>query len=172
MTVAVRQASSTAGGQSSTYRTRAAPMPSADGRFVLSYMARSIITPISGGRLIGNCGPLAWRGHGDTEKLVDRRYRRWDPRAGLQRCVGMFDFVVWDVKDSGRSSSPATVRTKSRFTTAGWGAISCSRPSYTIQRHRASTPNDAAPCKFRRDPHKYVPAPLSIYGAHLQAQAG
>lgn len=40
-------------------------------------------------------GPIAWRGHSDTETLV-HAVARWGLEASLQRAVGMFAIALWD----------------------------------------------------------------------------
>ena len=61
-------------------------------------MAKSIITPIFGESSTATSGPLAWRGHSDTETLVEA-IADWGLERALQRCVGMFALSLWDVKE-------------------------------------------------------------------------
>lgn len=70
------------------------PMLSANGRFVLAlngeiYNAEDIRREI---------GPLAWRGHSDTEVLVEA-VALWGLEAALRRSNGMFALAVWDRRD-------------------------------------------------------------------------
>ena len=74
------------------------PMPSADGRFVLSYNGEIYNHADMRREIDREFGPLAWRGHSDTETLVEA-IARWGLEPALQRCVGMFALSLWDAKE-------------------------------------------------------------------------
>lgn len=71
------------------------PMPSADGRYVVVmngeiYNAAEIRAEIEAGS-----GHAGWRGHSDTEVLVEA-IAFWGLEPALQRTNGMFALAVWD----------------------------------------------------------------------------
>jgi asparagine synthase (glutamine-hydrolysing) len=76
------------------------PMLSADGRWAISYngeiynheeLRREI-------EAVGAAPPNGWRGHSDTEVLVEA-IATWGLEAALQKCVGMFAFALWDRRE-------------------------------------------------------------------------
>ena len=74
------------------------PMFSADGRLILAlngevYNASEIRTDIEAAS-----GPVAWRGHSDTEVLVEA-IALWGLESALRRINGMFALAVWDRRD-------------------------------------------------------------------------
>ena len=74
------------------------PMLSADGRVVLAlngeiYNAAEIRIEID-----AVSGAVRWRGHSDTEVLVEA-IALWGVEAALHRCNGMFALAVWDRQD-------------------------------------------------------------------------
>ena len=74
------------------------PMLSADGRYAIMlngevYNAAEIRAEIE-----ASCGPHAWRGHCDTEVLVEA-IATWGVEAAVQRVNGMFAIAVWDRRD-------------------------------------------------------------------------
>lgn len=72
----------------------AQPMVSAGGRFVLCYNGE-IYNHGDLRRELEAVRPVAWRGHSDTEVLVEA-IAEWGVDATLARCNGMFAFAVWD----------------------------------------------------------------------------
>lgn len=70
------------------------PMGSASGRFVLCYNGE-IYNHGDLRRELDAVRPLAWRGHSDTEVLVEA-IAEWGVDETLARCNGMFAFAVWD----------------------------------------------------------------------------
>ena len=72
----------------------AQPMMSACGRFVLCYNGE-IYNHGDLRRELEAVRPVAWRGHSDTEVLVEA-IAEWGVDATLARCNGMFAFAVWD----------------------------------------------------------------------------
>lgn len=72
----------------------AQPMVSASGRFVLCYNGE-IYNHGDLRRGIEAVRPVNWRGHSDTEVLVEA-IAEWGVDETLTRCNGMFTFAVWD----------------------------------------------------------------------------
>ena len=72
----------------------AQPMVSASGRFVLCYNGE-IYNHAALRRDLEAGGTIAWRGHSDTEVLLEA-IERWGVRATLEQCNGMFAFAAWD----------------------------------------------------------------------------
>ena len=70
------------------------PMASADGRWTIAYNGE-IYNHAELRRLLDAGGPIAWRGHSDTETLVEG-IARWGLAATIGRCVGMFAIALWD----------------------------------------------------------------------------
>ena len=73
------------------------PMPSADGRFTLSYNGEiynhSELRAALDGE--GRTPEGGWRGYSDTETLIEA-IAAWGLEATLARAVGMFAFALWD----------------------------------------------------------------------------
>ena len=67
------------------------PMASHDGRYVIVYNGEIY----NHAELRQTLGDSVWRGHSDTEVLLEG-IGRWGVAATLQRCVGMFAFALWD----------------------------------------------------------------------------
>ena len=72
----------------------AQPMQSASGRFVLCYNGE-VYNHAELRRALDATTPVNWRGHSDTEILVEA-IDRWGVRGTLERSNGMFAFAVWD----------------------------------------------------------------------------
>jgi asparagine synthase (glutamine-hydrolysing) len=72
----------------------AQPMVSASGRFVLCYNGE-IYNYSSLRREIEASRTIAWRGHSDTEVLIEA-IEQWGVNGALSRSIGMYAFAVWD----------------------------------------------------------------------------
>ncbi|MGN6123047.1 MAG: asparagine synthase (glutamine-hydrolyzing), partial [Sphingomonas oligoaromativorans] len=71
------------------------PMQSRSGRFVISYNGE-LYNSAELRRELEAAGVSAnWRGHSDTETLVEA-IDRWGTTGALERLNGMFAFAVWD----------------------------------------------------------------------------
>lgn len=68
------------------------PMRSRSGRYVIVYNGE-IYNHLEMRRELGES--LAWRGHSDTETLLEA-IEQWGLEAALQRAVGMFAIALWD----------------------------------------------------------------------------
>lgn len=71
----------------------AQPMASADGRWVISYNGELYNTAELRARLPG----VDWRGHSDTEVLVEG-IARWGAEETLRRATAMLAIAVWDTE--------------------------------------------------------------------------
>lgn len=71
--------------------------------------------------------PVAWRGHSDTETLIEA-IAEWGLKGGLERAVGMFALAAWDHRD--RTLQLARDRlARSHSIMAGYAATSYLRPN-------------------------------------------
>jgi asparagine synthase (glutamine-hydrolysing) len=70
------------------------PMESADGRWVISYNGEIYNHEELRAELAG----VEWRGHSDTETLVEG-IAAWGLERTLERSVGMFAFALWDRRE-------------------------------------------------------------------------
>lgn len=71
------------------------PMASRDGRWVLCYNGEVYNHLELRAELATQGGVTDWRGHSDTETLVEA-IAAWGPKATLERATGMFAFALWD----------------------------------------------------------------------------
>jgi asparagine synthase (glutamine-hydrolysing) len=143
------------------------PMPSANGRWVLDYngeiynhMALRRELEGAGGGPLGT--GLPWRGHSDTETLVEC-IAAWGLKATLQKCVGMFALALWDRKD--RRLYLARDRFGEKPLYYGWtgGDFVFGSELKAIRSHpRFENEVDRRAVRMLAA-RAYVPAPLSIY---------
>ncbi|MBU3728530.1 MAG: asparagine synthase (glutamine-hydrolyzing), partial [Phycisphaerales bacterium] len=80
----------------------AQPMRSASGRWVIAlngeiYNHRELRARVDGGAVVGG-GARSWRGHADTESLVEH-IDAFGVEATLSRVEGMFAFAAWDAHE-------------------------------------------------------------------------
>jgi asparagine synthase (glutamine-hydrolysing) len=74
------------------------PMTSADGRFVVVFNGEIYNHLALRARLEDEGVAVRWRGHSDTETLLECA-ARWGIEPTLQSCVGMFALALWDLRD-------------------------------------------------------------------------
>jgi len=147
------------------------PMRSADGRYVLSYNGEIYNHAEIRREVDRQFGPLAWRGHSDTETLVEA-IARWGLESTLQRCVGMFALSLWDVKE--RTLQLARDRFGEKPLYYGWvgGNFVFASELSAIQRlPRFNNPIDRRALQ-QFSAYNYVPAPLSIFQRIYKLQPG
>ncbi len=139
----------------------AQPMVSASGRFVLSYNGEIYNHGVLR-RNIESAGPVVWRGHSDTEVLLEAIVR-WGVRPALERSNGMFAFAVWDRQE--RRLTLARDRLGEKPLYVGWvgGRLvfaSELKALRTLPGWRHAVDRQALPMLLQ---YGYIPAPLSIH---------
>ena len=140
------------------------PMASADGRLVLNYNGEiynhaDIRRQLEAG---GQAPEAGWRGHSDTETLV-QAIAAWGLEAAVGRAVGMFAFALWDRRE--RRLSLVRDRFGEKPLYYGWAGKDFvfaselkslrAHPDFDQDIDRRALGLFAA--------YKYVPAPWSIY---------
>ena len=140
------------------------PMPSADGRLVLSYNGEIYNHADLRAALDaeGRTPEGGWRGHSDTETLLEA-IAAWGLDIALARAVGMFAFALWDRRS--RTLSLARDRFGEKPLYYGWAGRDFVFAS-ELKAIRSHPEFD--PTIDRRALHSFaartnVPAPLSIY---------
>jgi asparagine synthase (glutamine-hydrolysing) len=147
------------------------PMESFDGRFVLSFNGEIYNHADIRREIDANFGSQPWRGHSDTETLVEA-IARWGLDAALTRCSGMFALSVWDKR--ARKLQLARDRFGERPLYYGWvgGDFIFASEMPAIQLHPCfDNPIDRGALR-RYAAHNYVPAPLSIFERIYKLQPG
>lgn len=139
------------------------PMFSANQRFVIAFNGE-IYNHLELRRFLDNGDDHArhWRGHSDTETLLEA-IAAWGIERALQSCVGMFAFALWDRQN--RSLTLARDRLGEKPLYYGWQANTLLFGSElrALKAHpafHAEIDLDALALYLR---HSYVPAPYSIY---------
>lgn len=134
------------------------PMCSHDRRYVIAFNGE-IYNHLELRRSLGD---VSWRGHSDTEVLLEAIVR-WGLESALQRCVGMFALALWDCKE--RSLSLARDRLGEKPLYYGWvnNALVFASELKALRVHPAwrGTIDRAALALYLR--YGNVPAPHSIY---------
>ena len=71
------------------------PMPSASGRFIISFNGE-IYNHLDLRSQLQKCDSAPnWRGHSDTETLL-AGFEAWGIEATVKKSIGMFAFAIWD----------------------------------------------------------------------------
>ncbi len=147
------------------------PMASADGRYVLALNGEIYNAPDMRAELDAASAAIAWRGHSDTEILIEA-IARWGLEPALERANGMFALAVWDRQD--RILSLARDRIGKKPVYYGWAgaafvfgselkALWC-HPDFDTRIDQTALTD------FLR--LGYVLGPRSIFGAARQLPAG
>jgi asparagine synthase (glutamine-hydrolysing) len=138
------------------------PMESQCGRYVLSYNGEIYNHLALRAELEAGKDGLNWRGHSDTETLVEC-VAAWGLEAALQKSVGMFAFSLWDRKE--RLLHLARDRFGEKPLYYGWvgGDFVFASELKAIREHPRfdNVINRRALGLYAA--RTYVPAPLSIY---------
>lgn len=151
------------------------PMPSADGRFVLTYNGEIYNHEEIRQELESVGAAPLWKGHSDTEVLL-AAIVKWGLKSALLRTRGMFALALWDRQR--RELSLARDRTGEKPLYYGWqgnGAQRCflfGSEIKALRQHPAfggKVDRGALTLFFR---HNYVPAPFSIFEGIAKLEPG
>jgi asparagine synthase (glutamine-hydrolysing) len=147
------------------------PMRSADGRYVLSYNGEIYNHAEIRREIDSQFGKQAWRGHSDTETLVEA-IARWGLEAALTRCVGMFALSLWDAKE--RRLYLARDRFGEKPLYYGWvgGDFVFASELPAIQLHPRFDNRISRTAVRTFVSRTYIPAPLSIFERIYKLQPG
>ena len=147
------------------------PMASQSSRYVISYNGEIYNHRTLRSELDGSGTKTNWRGHSDTETLVEC-IDAWGLQTTLQKCVGMFALALWDKKD--RLLHLARDRFGEKPLYYGWsgGDFVFASELKAIREH----PRFDNPVSRRAlglfAARTYVPAPLSIYERLFKLEPG
>jgi len=142
------------------------PMHSACGRYVIAFNGEIYNYRQIRAELEAAAGPVAWRGHSDTEVML-AAIAHWGLRAALGRFNGMFAFALWDRQE--RTLHLARDRLGEKPLYYGWmgGVFLFGSELKALRAHpawRGEVDRDVLALFLR---HGYVPAPYCIYaGIH------
>ena len=137
------------------------PMNSADGRWTIAFNGE-IYNHRALRRDLDANEAIAWRGHSDTETLVEA-VARWGLKPAIQRCVGMFAIALWDRSE--RQLSLVRDRFGEKPLYYGWSAGNFAFASElkairTLEGFDNDIDRRAVQLLAAR---AYIPAPFSIY---------
>lgn len=138
------------------------PMASADGRFVIAFNGEIYNHAELRAELNADGSGPEWRGHSDTETLVEAT-ARWGLRQALEKSVGMFALAVWDRQE--RRLHLARDRFGEKPLYFGWvGSDFVFASELKSLRAHPRFDNEVDRRALRLYASRgYVPAPLSIY---------
>lgn len=138
------------------------PMASADDRWVLTFNGE-IYNHLALRHELEKLGRApAWRGHSDTETLLEA-IAAWGVEAAVRRTVGMFAFGVWDRRDRALTLARDRLGEKPLYYGGQGGVLLFGSELKALQAHpdyRAEIDRGALALLLR---FGYVPAPWSIH---------
>jgi asparagine synthase (glutamine-hydrolysing) len=147
------------------------PMSSSCGRFVIAYNGEVYNAADIRAELAEAGHRPDWRGHSDTEVIVEA-CARWGVEGATRRFIGMFAFALWDR----RSRTLWLVRDRLGIKPLYWGVFGSlvlfGSELKALKRHPGWTPEvdrNALAAYLR---HNYVPAPHSIYRGMAKLEPG
>jgi asparagine synthase (glutamine-hydrolysing) len=137
------------------------PMTSHDGRYVLTFNGE-IYNHVELRREVEGAGAGAWRGHSDTETLLEA-IALWGLEAAIGKSVGMFALALWDRRE--RRLLLARDRFGEKPLYYGWAGRSFLFASElkALRRHPRFVGEISRSALRLLAARAYVPAPLSIY---------
>jgi len=146
------------------------PMVSHDGRWVLDYNGE-IYNHAALRAELDEMGPREWRGHSDTETLLEA-IATWGLTRALQRSVGMFALALWDRKL--RKLHLARDRFGEKPLYYGWVGtdfvFASELKAIRLHPHFGNAINRTALGLLAS--RSYIPAPLSIFEALFKLEPG
>lgn len=143
------------------------PMPSADQRFTIVYNGEIY----NAAELRAQLSHVAWRGHSDTEVLVEA-IACWGVQATLTKLVGMFAFAVYDKHLHSLTLARDRLGIKPLY--LGWqdGRLVFASELRVVGALRGSTPTISADVLASMLRHNHVPAPHCIYRGFAKLAPG
>jgi asparagine synthase (glutamine-hydrolysing) len=147
------------------------PMLSRDQRFVIAYNGELYNTEELRDEVQRAGGPCAWRGHSDTEVLLEA-IAAWGVGEALRRAVGMFAFALWDRHGRRLALARDRLGEKPLYFGAFDGTLLFASELKALAAHpawRGEVDRDALVLYAR---HGYVPAPYSIYRGVSKVEPG
>ena len=149
------------------------PILSSNGRLVLTFNGE-IYNHKDLRSELERCGGVSeggWRGHSDTEVLVEG-ISLWGLEAALERCVGQFAFALWDRKE--RRLSLVRDRFGEKPLYYGWagGDFVFGSELKALRIHPSLAPTIDRRALRLFAARTYIPAPLSIYRDIYKLQPG
>jgi len=147
------------------------PMVSHDGRLVIAYNGELYNTKDVRHEIERAHGAIAWRGHSDTEVLLEA-IALWGVKPALRRVVGMFAFALWDRRERRLTLARDRIGEKPLYYGRFGGTLLFASEIKALRAHpdfRAEIDRDVLALYVR---HGYVPAPYSIYRGVAKLPAG
>ncbi|TAN30546.1 MAG: asparagine synthase (glutamine-hydrolyzing) [Castellaniella sp.] len=147
------------------------PMLSHDDRYVLAFNGEIYNFPVLRAALEKDTPDMAWRGHSDTEILLEA-LARWGVEQALTAAVGMFALALWDRQD--RTLTLARDRMGEKPLYWGWqsGTLLFGSELTALEAHPAflrQIDRGALSLLLR---YNYIPEPHSIYRGIHKLPAG